>query len=255
MLKSGLVSVTFRKLDYKAIIEYVKNAGLSAIEWGGDIHVPHGDLQKARQVGAETTAAGIEVAAYGSYYIAGDSSEAGLSFETVLKTAIELASPTIRIWAGKIGSAESDNCYWSKIVTDSKRIAELAAAKKINLSFEFHRNTLADSAQSALRLMQEISNENLKVYWQPSVGMTSNDNLKDLNLLLGYITNVHVFHWNADRSRCLLEDGLKDWKIYFDKLISSGQNHYTMIEFVKDDSIENFIKDSKTLLGLLSKGV
>ncbi len=251
MLKSGLVSVTFRKLDYKSIIECAKSVGLSAIEWGGDIHVPHGDLQKAHLVRTETMDAGLEIAAYGSYYISGHSAEEGLDFETVLETAVELAAPTIRIWAGKIGSAEADKSYWLKIVRESKKIAELAAAKKINLSFEFHRNTLADSAQSVLRLMQEISDENLKVYWQPSVGMASEDNLKDLDLLLGYITNVHIFHWNADRSRCLLQDGIKDWKSYLDKLLSSKQNHYVMLEFVKDDSPENFLNDAKTLKGLL----
>ena len=40
MLIPGLVSVTFRKLSRTEIAGLMVNAGLSAIEWGGDVHVP-----------------------------------------------------------------------------------------------------------------------------------------------------------------------------------------------------------------------
>jgi 3-dehydroshikimate dehydratase len=50
MIKTGLVSVSFRKFSPEKIIEMVKNAGLCAIEWGGDVHVPHGDVELARKV-------------------------------------------------------------------------------------------------------------------------------------------------------------------------------------------------------------
>ncbi len=71
MICPGLVSVSFRSLNCKEITELVKNAGLSSIEWGGDIHVPQGDLKKAREVRKMTQDAGLMTAAYGSYYRAG----------------------------------------------------------------------------------------------------------------------------------------------------------------------------------------
>lgn len=67
-LKSGLVSVTFRNLAIKEIVKIVVEAGLDGIEWGGDIHVPHGDLQVAKQTMRMTEDAGLTVTAYGSYY-------------------------------------------------------------------------------------------------------------------------------------------------------------------------------------------
>jgi 3-dehydroshikimate dehydratase len=67
-MKTGLLSVTFRKLSPDHIIRLVSQAGLQVIEWGGDIHVPHGDIEIAEQVGRMTREAGIEVASYGSYY-------------------------------------------------------------------------------------------------------------------------------------------------------------------------------------------
>ena len=68
MLIPGLVSVTFRQLAPREIVQLAAAAGLRGIEWGGDIHVPHGDLQAARAVRDITAAAGLQVLAYGSYF-------------------------------------------------------------------------------------------------------------------------------------------------------------------------------------------
>ena len=46
IIKSGLVSITFRELNPLEIIRLVSKAGLDGIEWGGDVHVPHGDIKK-----------------------------------------------------------------------------------------------------------------------------------------------------------------------------------------------------------------
>ncbi|MET0262082.1 MAG: sugar phosphate isomerase/epimerase, partial [Rariglobus sp.] len=73
MIYPGLVSVTFRKLSPNEVAGLVKKAGLKGIEWGGDIHVPHGDLARAREVRELTLEHGLKTAAYGSYYRAGQS--------------------------------------------------------------------------------------------------------------------------------------------------------------------------------------
>ncbi|MEL7086971.1 MAG: hypothetical protein AAGL98_00775 [Planctomycetota bacterium] len=67
MILPGLVSVTFRKLTPTQICELAADAGLQGIEWGGDVHVPAGDVGAAKAVAALTRARGLAVAAYGSY--------------------------------------------------------------------------------------------------------------------------------------------------------------------------------------------
>ena len=106
MIHPALVSITFRKLDPPAIVQLVKQACLVGIEWGGDIHVPHGDRARAREVRALTEEAGLTTYAYGSYYRAGHSEDEGLSFEAVCASACALNAPTIRVWAGKQDAAE-----------------------------------------------------------------------------------------------------------------------------------------------------
>ncbi len=65
MFLPGLVSITFRQLTAAEIIALMTQAGLAAIEWGGDIHVPHGDEAQARAVARMGADAGLHVAAYG----------------------------------------------------------------------------------------------------------------------------------------------------------------------------------------------
>ena len=60
-MKPGLVSVTFRKLLPHEIIDLVVKSGLSGIEWGGDVHVPHGEADTARMVKRMTLDAGLNV--------------------------------------------------------------------------------------------------------------------------------------------------------------------------------------------------
>src|SRR5688572_22964962 len=103
MLTSGLVSVTFRKLGPREIVQLASTAGLRGIEWGGDIHVPAGDLQTARAVRQISADAGLQVLAYGSYF----RFQPGEAFELVLETAVALGAPLIRIWAGNQPSAET----------------------------------------------------------------------------------------------------------------------------------------------------
>jgi len=46
IIKGGIVSVTFRNLSPERIISLVSEGGLSAVEWGGDVHVPLADLDE-----------------------------------------------------------------------------------------------------------------------------------------------------------------------------------------------------------------
>lgn len=56
MFTTGLVSISFRKETPQTLIRASREAGLEKIEWGGDVHVPVGDLARAKQVGEETRA-------------------------------------------------------------------------------------------------------------------------------------------------------------------------------------------------------
>ncbi len=176
MIHSGLVSISFRQLNTDEIIDLVGSEGLTGIEWGGDLHVPHGKLDIAQEVAEKTQAAGLSVAAYGSYYMVGVSQEKGLAFDDVLNTAIKLKTDKIRLWAGDKNSEDADADWTKKIVAESKELAKKAADQGVMLVYEFHNNTMTNTYKSAVRLMESIDNPNFQSYWQPINGMSVEDN-------------------------------------------------------------------------------
>ncbi|MBI5380732.1 MAG: sugar phosphate isomerase/epimerase [Opitutae bacterium] len=252
MIIPGLVSVTFRKLAPAEIVALMVRAGLRGVEWGGDIHVPHGDLAKAREVRDRTVAAGLTVAAYGSYYRVGLSEASGLSFDKVLASAAELHAPTIRVWAGGAGSAETSPEGRRQVADDLRRIAGLAAAQRISISLEFHANTLTDSVDSTLRLLTEVNHPNVYNYWQPIIGQAPAEAQAGLVPMLPRLTNVHVFHWPAVGVRGTLAEGVAPWRTYFDTVQKLPGDRYAMLEFVQGDEPEQLVRDAATLTQLLA---
>ena len=249
MIKPGLVSITFRKLAPQDVIRLALEAQLCGIEWGGDVHVPHGDFDRARQVGRMTREAGLEVAAYGSYYRIDNESE--LPFEKVLETAACLEAPVIRVWAGTRPSESADDAYQRKITLESSRIAEAAAKAGVAVAYEFHRNTLTDTNKSALRLLKGVDHPNMKIYWQPPHNAPAEYCLEGLKAVLPKLAHLHVFNWRLDADgqteRQPLGEAEERWTRYLATVKAAGTDHFAMLEFVREDRPENLMEDSKIL--------
>jgi 3-dehydroshikimate dehydratase len=248
-MKAGLVSITFRQKSPREIVELARRAGLAGIEWGGDVHAPHGDVQAARQVRASTREAGLEVACYGSYYRAGESENEGLSWAQVLASARALEAPLIRVWAGKKGSREADAKYLRAVVDDLKRVCE---ACEVPVALEFHGGTLTDTSQSALQVLEAVNHPRLKALWQPANDRSFAARLEDLRALQPFLANLHVFHWGDGgyNERLPLEEGAAPWRQYLPKAQSAS---WALLEFVRDDSVESFERDARTLRGLVGE--
>ena len=258
MLYSGLVSVTFRALSPGEIVDLVARGGLAGIEWGGDVHVPHGDVACAREVRRLTVDAGLVVCSYGSYYRAGNGEPP--AFEAVIESALALGAPLVRIWAGRRGSADADAAYWRAVVEDSQRVLALAQQAGLGVAYEFHENTLTDTNASALRLLREVAGDGpasdpasgLSTYWQPSLHMDELTRREGLRAVLPWLSHVHVPHRRGN-ARMPLADGADLWPARLATVRESGRDHYTLIEFVQDDAPEVFMRDAETLLEWLGE--
>jgi len=246
MFQTGLVSITFRQLPPARIVELVAQAQLQAIEWGGDVHVPHGDLQAARDVQTLTRNAGLVVAAYGSYYRAGHSENEGDAFQAVLDTALALGAPVIRVWAGKMDSDKADSAYRHLVTQDLQRICELAARAGVTVATEFHRGTLTDTAASARQLLLETEHPNVKTLWQPRVSAPIPEAMADLERLLPWLAHLHVFHWRGSQRRPLAQ-GQEAWSFYLSMASDINLRRPALIEFVQNDEPEQFLQDAQTL--------
>jgi 3-dehydroshikimate dehydratase len=250
MLYTGLCSITFRQLTVSEIIELTLQAGLDGIEWGADPHVLAGDLEQAACVKKKTEDAGLKVCSYGSYYRA---TESDTPFADVLDSAIELGAPIIRIWAGNIGSAEANQRNRDTVAERIRRAVIAAREVDITIALEYHGNTLTDTKESAHRLLKEVGQSDLKLYWQPRSGGIFEEDLDELNAALPYLSHVHCFHWGSGgwNDRHPLLDGVHAWQNYLNIVQAVEGDRYIILEFVKDDAPEQLLEDAKALKNLL----
>ncbi len=257
MLRSGLVSVTFRKKSPAEIVRLVKENGGAAIEWGGDIHVPHGKVDVAREVCKMTKDAGLAVAAYGSYFYLGKNDDPkNPSWQSVLDSAAALEAPVIRVWAGPKASAKTDEAARKAITEECRRIGQAAAAVKKVVAFEYHRNSLTDTAESALQLVRETGLENVRTYWQPPIDEGMGVPAETLKAVLPFLVHVHVYQMAWKDPQTLdqrpLSEGAQAWTGFIADIRKSGRDHSLMLEFVRGGTDEQFKEDMKTLNGLLA---
>ena len=250
-IRPGLVSVTFRQLSPQQIIDLCIEAGLNGIEWGGDVHVPHGDVDVASAVRRATVDAELSVAAYGAYYRAGQ--EETHLFDQALVSAVELGAPCIRVWAGQRSSDSADVVYWRHVVNDMQRITDLAQKRKIDIVLEFHQNTLTDTVQSTVRLLKEVGHPAVFTYWQPPRGSYLDENLAALDALAPWLYGLHVFAWHeVSQERLPLAAREGQWRRYIERADAMGKDMYALLEFVQDDEPSNFRQDAATLKKWLS---
>ena len=253
MMQPGLVSVTFKHMPCEDVIHYAHKAQLKSIEWHGRNHVPHGDLETARRIGQRTRAAGLAVAAYGSYYVLGQSEDMGLSFDTVLQTAEALDAPMIRVWAGHQSPDETSNRIRATILEEARRMADLAAEKRIKVVFEFHKDTLTQTATSCAALLGDLDHPNVGTYWQPAPELDVSRNLNELRTVLPWLAGLHVFHWGPTHmDRHPLAQGESDWTQYLAVAQTCPGLLNVLLEFVKGGTVEQFNEDAATLHRLLA---
>jgi len=248
MLTLGLVSVSFRPHPPEEIVQACVRAKLGSIEWGGDVHVPHGNLEQAEAVAKLTTNHGLTVAAYGSYYRAGYSANEGLPFQRVLDTALALDAPVIRIWAGRQGSAATTPALRRTIVDDLTACAEAAGQHRRQIALEFHADTLADEADETVRLLQEINHPALRSYWQPRHGEDTAGALAGLRSLSEWLSHVHVFEWwPTHRERHSLGHGRVRWRAFLRQAATTSGDRHALLEFMPHDRLDELSIEAATL--------
>ncbi|MEI6890627.1 MAG: sugar phosphate isomerase/epimerase [Pontiella sp.] len=262
-MKTGICSITLQQLKPEELVKLVKQAGLDAIEWAGNAHVQPGNLKLAAEVGKMTADAGLEVSSYGSYWKVLDADGKPESFEPVLESALALGTKTIRIWAGhKPSDAVSE--AERALILDGIRNALVAGEKHgVKLALEFHANTLSDSNYATQDVLDEIPHPNFFTYWQPVYWLTDPAyRLDGLKQLANRVLNMHVFHWmfspgagswGESTARRPLAEGAEDWASYFEVPLGANNDHYALMEFVRNDCPEQFLADAKILKGLIAK--
>lgn len=231
-IRPGLCSVTFRSLTAERVIDLAVQVGLEVIEWGADVHVAPGDVERAAAVAQMTTDAGLTSCSYGSYFRAGRDEP----LTPILDTAAALGVDRVRVWAGERGSAEASPAHWASTVARLQDAVDEADARGIALALEFHSGTLADTAPTTLRLLAEVASPALSTYWQPTVAASVDDVLAEYRAVAAHTSAAHVFSWWPAQERRPLRARDALWTRFFTEALSAPRPpREALLEFVPND--------------------
>lgn len=250
VLHSGMCSVTLRREPALTVLDVAARAGLRRVEWGGDVHVPPGDTRAAALVRAASQDRGVEVASYGSYFRAG--ADPDEDFTAVLAAAVALGAPRIRIWAGTLGSAQASAEQRRAVVRATRAAAKRAADAGVTLAFEYHSDTLTDTADSALRLLADVDHPAVRTYWQPPLDLPDAAAVDDLRQMLPWADAVHVFSWWPRYERLPLTARDRLWRDVFGLLRGTGRDFDALLEFVVDDDPARVATEAASLAQLIT---
>lgn len=249
MIVPGLVSVTLRQHTVDEIVGLASESGLQALHWGGDVHVPAGDHDASRRAAELCAREGLEIEGYGSYHAAAETDPS--TFPEVVDTAATLGAPRIRVWAGRTGSAEATTAHRTAVADDLRRCADLAAARDIRITLEYHPWTLTDEIDSATDLLAQIDHEAVETYWQPGPDPEVAASRSEVDALLPRLSGVHVFSWGPGGyvDRLALAEHAELWTSVLRAIRDDGRRRHALLEFVPDDDPANVRRDARTLLG------
>jgi len=253
---TGLCSVSFRTSSCEDIVALARRAGLAAIEWGTDIHVPPGDTVRATHVAELCANASLLTPTLGSYLRCDDDDDQALA--DTLQVARILGVERIRVWAGRLGSEEASAAHRARVAARLERYCDAARDAGMRIALEYHPDTLTDTARSAAQLLELVDRPALGMYWQPTPETSLADALEQLERIGPRLTDVHVFHWLAGKRRQPLESGRAFWAGVLDhlrrELPAADGRRFAFLEFVRDDDPDQLVRDARTLSTLCAPG-
>ena len=156
-----------------------------------------------------------------------------------------------RVAAAAGSETTGEEARWH-IVSDLKRIADLAGKAGVRIAAEFHVGTLNDTNTWASQLLLEVNHPNFYSYWQPLSGMSDEVCIEGLTALSPHLAHVHVFQWRTPQDRQPLAEGAERWTNFLHLAASAPGDRYAMLEFVQGDAPENFMRDAAVLRELLA---
>ena len=241
--RTGLVSISFRKYTVDEIVKAVKEAGLSYIEWGSDVHAVCSNKEELMRIRRITDEAGLKCSSYGTYFTIKKHDIKDLY--RYIEGARILGTDIVRIWCGnkdpeKYTEEEKEDLY-----RECKKIAEIGEKENVTFCMECHHGTYVSRAFAALDLMKYVDSESFKMYWQPNQFYTFEDNLDFADRISEYVKIVHVFNWRGP-DRFPLSEGIPAWKEYYKKFrnrVIEGKTLF-LLEFMPDDKIETLKREA-----------
>ncbi len=149
-----------------------------------------------------------------------------------------LNSKIIKIFVGNIGTADIEKKEYEISIEFLHKILETARNYGLIITGETHKKTLFDSAESTLKILKHLNEDNFKVCFQPYSFKDTEFAVKDYKELSGYVEHIH-FQGRKDGKLDLLENSDIDYSVFLKEVGGRKFSGYFSIEFVKDCVVKN----------------
>lgn len=244
----GLVSVSFRQHSPEEILEAMREAGLSCIEWGSDVHAPCRDLARLDHIAALQEQYGIVCSSYGTYFRLGETPIEELEYYVL--AAKRLGTDVLRLWCGTQSGAGMPKTEKEQLFAQCRRAAALASECNVTLCMECHQKTFTERCEDAVELMEAIDSPYFRMYWQPFQWLEPRENQRIARKIAPFAEHLHVFHWKG-QERFPLAEAADTWRGY---LTAFSTPRTLLLEFMPDDRLETLSSEAEALKTIIGEG-
>lgn len=156
-----------------------------------------------------------------------------------VERAAKLGCSLVRLLTGRVGVERVSPEGWRMAVGAIRQMCDAAAPYGVTFALETVRDSLAETSLSALRLLEEVDRENLKLNLQlPLKGEDLWDSLRGLSK---FAVHMHVHNWQvAPRPEVprnlvttqitFLDAGVIDYRRFLREALESGFEGYMSVE-------------------------
>ncbi len=253
-MKTALCTIAFQERPVEEALDLARQSGLHGVEiWGKEPHMgPEYDADRTARLRRAIEERGLSVAAFGSY-VKPEMEDFPRLSQAALRIAAGLGAKVVRIWAGGGPSKTARPEAYAFAAEKIRDMCDRARGLGLTLAFEFHDNSLCDTARSALRLLEEVDRPNLKTYFQPSRRPDADDPYEAAEALAGSVVNVHAQNWTSDAARAPIGRGAVDYARVAQILRRGGFDGYLEIEFLREeDKLAALAEDAAFLNSLVA---
>jgi 3-dehydroshikimate dehydratase len=239
----GLCTISHREKLLEYVLDVTKELGFDGVElWGREPHISEKfDENRVHAARKMIEDRGLALTCLGSYVIFGPvktRAEELAELDDTLYTARCLRAPIVRVWASDVGAERASKKQYDKTVAEIQEACDRAARLNLVLAAEMHDDTLADSADAALRLLEAVDRPNFKLNFEVSHRATPEPPQERLSRVLDHVVHLHLRNFttyateNGERANWApLADGLVDYYPLLDTLATAGYQGCYAVEF------------------------
>ena len=222
------------------LVGAVADAGFEAVEvW--QHHVRTLTPEEVERLGEAGDEAGVRFPILGVYAVLhlegkGRAEQIAL-FETMLQAADILGSKVIKMFPGRVPSAELTAEIWDRSQEFMREVLDRSEGSAVLFTSETHAGTLGDDPETLLRFLASVGQARMKVCWQPYEFTDTDAAIELYDRFAPEVEHIHL-QGRASGEMSLLEESDLDYRRILPHVIESGFDGFFSIEFVPGCLVE-----------------